>query len=37
MKKMLAILLSLALLLGMAGSAFAEDDWITLRVATYDR
>ena len=37
MKKALAILLSLALLLGLAGSAFAEDDWITLRVETYDR
>ena len=37
MKKALAILLSLALLLGIAGSAFAEGDWITLRVETYDR
>jgi putative aldouronate transport system substrate-binding protein len=37
MKKALAILLSLALLLGLAGSAFAEEDWITLRVETYDR
>ena len=37
MKKTLAILLSLALLLGMAGSVFAEDEWTTLRVETYDR
>ena len=37
MKKALAILLSLALLLGIAGSAFAAGDWITLRVETYDR
>ena len=36
MKKALAILLTLALLLGMTGVALA-DDWITLRVETYDR
>ena len=36
MKKALAILLTLALLLGLTGSALA-DDWITLRVETYDR
>ena len=38
MKKTLAILLTLALLLGLTGSvAVAEDDWITLRVECYDR
>lgn len=39
MKKTLAILLSLCLLLGMTSFSFAvaEDDWITLRVETYDR
>ena len=39
MKKTLAILLTLALLLGLCGSAaVAEDEeWITLRVETYDR
>ena len=37
MKKTLAILLTLALLLGAAASAFADDEWITLRVETYDR
>ena len=37
MKKILAILLSLALVLGVAASAFADDGWITLRVETYDR
>ena len=37
MKKALAILLSLALLLGMMSFAAAEEDWITLRVETYDR
>ena len=36
MKKTLAILLTLALLLGLAGTtvAVADDDWITLRVET---
>ena len=37
MKKTLAILLTLALLLGIAGPSLAEDEWITLRVETYDR
>ena len=37
MKKTLAILLSLALLLGMVSISAAEEDWITLRVETYDR
>ena len=37
MKKTLAILLSLALLLGMVSVSAAEEDWITLRVETYDR
>ena len=38
MKKTLAILLTLALLLGLTGSvAVAEDDWITLRIECYDR
>ena len=37
MKKVLAILLTLALLLGMTGSVLADDEWITLRVETYDR
>ena len=37
MKKTLAILLALALLLGMVGTAAAEEDWITLRVETFDR
>ena len=37
MKKTLAILLSLALLLGMVGVSAAEEEWITLKVETYDR
>lgn len=37
MKKTLAILLALAMLLGLASVAIAEDDWITLRVETFDR
>lgn len=37
MKKTLAILLTLALLLGMVGTAAAEEEWITLRVETFDR
>ena len=37
MKKVLAILLTLALLLGMTSAVLAEDDWITLRVEAYDR
>ena len=36
MKKTLAILLSLALLLGMVSISAAEEEWITLRVETYD-
>lgn len=39
MKRMLTLLLSLCLLVGMIplGAAVAEDDWITLRVEMYDR
>ena len=37
MKKVFAILLTLALLLGMTSAVLAEDDWITLRVEAYDR
>ena len=37
MKKTLSILLALAMLLGLATAAIAEEDWITLRVETYDR
>ena len=37
MKKTLSVLLALALLLGLATVALAEDDWITLRVETFDR
>ena len=36
MKKAFAILLALSLLLGMTGTVLA-DDWITVRVETYDR
>ena len=37
MKKALAILLTLALLLGLTGTVLADDEWITLRVETFDR
>ena len=37
MKKTLSILLVLSLLLGLLTVAIAEDDWITLRVDTFDR
>ena len=38
MKKTLAILLSMAMMCGMSSFAMAEgDDWITLKVETYDR
>ncbi len=37
MKKTLAILLTLALLLGLTGTALADDDWITLKVEAFDR
>lgn len=37
MKKTLSILLALALMLGLATAAIAEDDWITLRVECFDR
>jgi len=37
MKKTLAILLTLTMLLGMTGSVLADEEWITLRVRTYDR
>ena len=37
MKKTLSILLVLSLLLGLLTVAIAEDDWITLRVETFDR
>ena len=37
MKKILAILLALTLALGMFAAVEAEEDWITLRVETYDR
>ena len=37
MKKTLSILLALAMLLGLATVAIAEDDWITLRVECFDR
>jgi len=37
MKKTLSILLALSLLLGLLTVAVAEDDWITLRVETFDR
>ena len=37
MKKTLSILLALAMLLGLATAAIAEEEWITLRVETFDR
>ena len=37
MKKTLAILLALAMLLGLTGTALADEEWITLKVETYDR
>ena len=37
MKKTLSILLALSLLLGLLTVAIAEEDWITLRVETFDR
>ena len=37
MKKALAILLTLALLLGITGVSFADDGWVTLRVECFDR
>ncbi len=37
MKKTLAVLLALVLALGLLPAALAEEDWITLRVTTFDR
>ena len=37
MKKLLAVLLTLTILSSLVSFAAAEDDWITLRVETYDR
>ena len=37
MKKTLAIILALVLTLGMVSFSAAEEEWITLRVETYDR
>ena len=37
MKKTMSILLALSLLLGLLTVAIAEDDWITLRIETFDR
>ena len=37
MKKTLAVLLVLAMLLGITGAVVADDEWITLRVETFDR
>lgn len=38
MKKVLAFLLTLTMLLGLTGTVLAEgDDWITLRIEAYDR
>ena len=37
MKKTLAILLTLAMLLGIGAAALAEDGWVTLKVEAFDR
>ena len=37
MKKTLAIILTLAMLLGLVGTVVAEDNWITLKVEAFDR